>query len=301
MDQRDWLYLKLYLGRAVDRVDRLVIELDRVISQRPDVQGWFFIRYVDEQGIHLRLRVLPAAGARDALREHLVHACATRLSRAYELPAGTYFPMVATPGFEDTLALVTDAHNDVRVIEADYEPETDKYGTGTAMAVAEDLFVASTEIACAILNDEDEGLYARKSLVPALMHETYRAFLPRTDAATFWREYCFYWLGGKSLAAGDWRDTFFAKAAQLDEEGVPVLALEQEDGRPARFQVTRWQQALAHAAQQYAALGSEGGDLNPEVLCFNFAHLMNNRLGIASLEEAYMAALIERTVEHVAA
>lgn len=54
----EWVYLKLYTGKATS--DRVISELmgpfamcslgDRIISK------WFFIRYTDEQGFHLRIR-----------------------------------------------------------------------------------------------------------------------------------------------------------------------------------------------------------------------------------------------------
>jgi hypothetical protein len=55
----------------------------------------------------------------------------------------------------------------------------------------------------------------------------------------------------------------------------------------------RYEDALALAVREYQPL-LNNGDAKREVLCFNFMHLMNNRLGLSALEEAYMSALLEQ-------
>lgn len=289
----DWVYFKLYMGAAVDRIDHLILDLGEQIGRRTDIRQWFYIRYVDELGIHLRLRMLPVAGQREPVRVEMMNYCAVRLNRLHELPPGSYFPMVAAPGFQDHVEKLVDAHNDVRVIEAEYEPEYDKFGGPAGMPVAEAFFHLSSEIAVATLKAEITGGFSRKSLIPGLLREAYAAFTPQTDAPTFWREYAYYWLGGKSPAADDWRLTFREKARKLQTDGVPILVEPDETGGTEARLMMRWRKALAEAADAYATR-RERVDVSIEVLCFNFAHLMSNRLGIAALEEAYMATLIEQ-------
>jgi thiopeptide-type bacteriocin biosynthesis protein len=293
----EWIYLKLYLGNAVDRMDRFLIDIGRVVDATRRADSWFFIRYVDENGIHVRLRAKPATADTHSLRRDLINACAQRLSSLHELPAGDYFPMVTAPGFEAAVAQMTSAHNDVKVVEDRYEPELDKYGGPAGMPIAERLFAQSSLVACQVLNDEEHGLYSRKDLVPMLMDAVFRAFLPQTDQRVFWREYSYYWLGGKSPAADDWREKFFSKDRELNEAGIPLLRADAELPAEAARHLQSWRTALGEAAAAYREL-EDREDVNEEVLCFNFAHLMNNRLGLAALEEAYMAALLERRATH---
>ncbi len=288
-----WIYLKLYLGRTVDRMDRLLIDLSREDTLTQRAQAWFYIRYVDEQGIHIRLRAKARAGDEQALRRALIDTSARRLGRLHELTPGDYFPMVAMPGFEQAIEQLSSTHNDIDVVEAIYEPELDKFGGPDGMGIAEELFHVSSSVACQVLADDEAGRYSRKDLVASLLDETYRAFLPADNEAVFWREYSYYWLNGKSPAANDWRDRFFDKGRELAERSIRIVPDEQQLPAAALQPLRAWRAALKNAAAGYAELGRRS-DAAPEVLCFNFAHLMNNRLGLGTLEEAYMGALLER-------
>jgi thiopeptide-type bacteriocin biosynthesis protein len=288
-----WIYLKLYLGRSVNRMDRLLIDLSREATITGRAQAWFYIRYVDEHGIHIRLRAKAHAGDEQTLRRNLIDVAARRLGRLHELPPGDYFPMVAMPGFEQAVDQISSAHNDIDVVEAPYEPEFDKFGSAEAMDIAEGLFHASSIIACQVLADEENGKYSRKDLVPSLLDETFRAFLPPNKEALFWHEYSYYWLNGKSPAANDWREKFIAKGRSLSDRSIRIVPEEQRFAAGAIEPLRNWRSALTNARTRYAALGSRL-DASAEVLCFNFAHLMNNRLGLGTLEEAYMGALLEQ-------
>lgn len=294
-----WVYVKLYLGRAVDRMDRLLIELagQRVLTGQ--ALQWFYIRYVDQGGVHVRLRAKARPGEREQLSRALVDACADLLAELPGYPPGDYNPMVTMPGFEASLERITAAHNDVTVVEDRYEPETDKYGARPGTDVAETLFYQSSVIAARILQEEEHGRLSRKDLVPLLMHEACEVFIAPDDRASFWREYSYYWLNGRSPAADDWRATFAEKGEELQRRGVPVVARPQRLDAGAGELFAAWRRALREAAAGYEALKGRV-DAGAEVLCFNFVHLMNNRLGLAALEEAYMAALLERECEPVA-
>jgi hypothetical protein len=100
-------------------------------------------------------------------------------------------------------------------------------------------------------------------------------------------------LNGRSRAADDWRQTFADKGRELGERGIRIVAPDSQLGAEARELVAAWRACVRQAAADYAALGRAAGT-TPEVLAFNFVHLMNNRLGQAALEEAYIAALLER-------
>lgn len=290
---QDWVYVKLYLGRAVDRMDRLLVALgaEPVLNER--ARSWFYIRYVDERGIHVRVRALAREGDRDALGVALVDTCARCLNALPGYPPGEYHPTVAVPGFEASVAAVTHAHNDIDVIEDRYAAETDKFGARPAMDIAEQVFDDSSRLAVGILRREDRGELSRKDLVPILMHEVSAAFIAPEARASFWNEYSYYWLNGRSPAAEDWQQKFGAKYDELGQRGIAIVPSDADLAPAVRELVTGWRRDLRAAAEAYAQ-ASGHGDGGPEVLAFNFAHLMNNRLGLASLEEAYMAALLAR-------
>lgn len=292
-----WIYLKLYLGEAIDRMDQLIVQLGQSVPGLDGAAGWFFIRYFDETGVHIRLRVRAQRGQESKLAGELQHRCANALNALHELLPSTYYPMVAPVGIDQAMKRVkaAGAHNDVQVVVDRYEPEVDKFGGVVGVRFAEEVFQVSSELACEILADEAQGRCSRKDLIPTLMSACFDAFMPETDAASFWREYSFYWLGGNSPAAGDWRDKFLRKGIELAEQGVAVVPERTSLAPPICDRVDRWIRTLAIAASRYREM-AQAVDASNEVLSFNFAHLMNNRLGIAALEEAYMAALLEQRV-----
>lgn len=291
----DWVYVKLYLGQAIDRMDHLIVKLGEAVPRLHNVGAWFYIRYFDEGGIHIRLRARAVRGAETQVREDLGRLCSQSLNNLHELLPSSYYPMVVPVGFDEArlAARAGGAHNDTRIVSDQYEPEHDKYGGAVGVRFAEELFEASSDIATAILADETRGLYSRKDLVPRLMTECVQVFRPANEDSGFWREYSYYWLGGNSPAADDWREKFFRKGRELGEQGIAVVAEPTALHPAARAHVERWKHALAGAQARYAEM-HEVTQASNEVLAFNFAHLMNNRLGIASLEESYMATLLEQ-------
>ncbi|RYY74178.1 MAG: hypothetical protein EOO52_15050 [Gammaproteobacteria bacterium] len=285
-----WLYLKLYLGEAVDKMDALLIDIGKKISSVTSFEQWFFIRYIDEGGMHIRLRAKPSEGQYQQAKNVLDEICLERLNKLHDYVPSEYYPMVSQPGSINFRA--TDvAHNDVRVAYEQYLQETDKYGTGEKMLIAESIFAESSKIACEILALEDNGIVSRKTFLPSLMQAAYDAFKPTESAAGFWKHYALYWLGGDTPVAQDWRERFTEKAEELKSEGINLFAAEENLPEQAQALIARWRKTLNDAATRYA---KANGDLTSnDVLTFNFAHLMNNRLGLMALEEAYMACLLE--------
>jgi thiopeptide-type bacteriocin biosynthesis protein len=298
----DWVYVKLYLGQAIDRMDHLIVKLGEAVPRLQNVGAWFYIRYFDEDGIHLRLRARAVRGAETQVREDLGRLCSQSLNNLHELLPSSYYPMVVPVGFDQARLAARaggGAHNDTRIVSDQYEPEHDKYGGAVGVRFAEEVFEASSDIATAILADETRGLYSRKDLVPRLMSEAVQAFRPANEDAGFWREYSYYRRGGHTPAADDRREKFLRKGRELDEQGVAVVAEPAALHPTARAHVEHWKHALAEAQARYAEM-HEVTQASNEVLAFNFAHLMNNRLGITSLEESYMATLLEQRARRLA-
>lgn len=288
-----WIYLKLYPGTQMERADRFIPEVCRRMTANEHLERWFFLRYVDEAGFHVRVRGLPRLGHETAARETMHEDCAEVLDHLYEYLPSTYQPMVSPPAHlmpDDT----PPADPRLRLIYDNYMPEWDKFGGEKGVAIAEALFHASSLLAGRILADEARGLYHRKTLAPALMHAANEAF-PTAEHSDYWIQYALYWLGGDSPAARDWLQRFAAKRNELAAAGRSVLPSRDELPSAAIEVLDRWRAELATAAAAYAA--GEATVRGADVLSLNFAHLMMNRLGIAALEESYLAALLG-TPEH---
>ena len=140
-----------------------------------------------------------------------------------------------------------------------------------------------------------DGLYSRKTLVPILMNIVAGAFLPTGEHRPFWGRYWDAWLQAAGPEADVWRRRFEAKAVELGERGLVVLTPEADLPVDAVRRITSWTKALETAAGDFRDANDEPR-LSPELLAHQLAHLMNNRLGVLPLEEAYYSSLIHHAL-----
>ena len=289
----EWIYVKLYLGQAIDKFDGLILETIPKILALERFERWFFLRYIDDKGVHLRLRFKVPAGNAARLTAPIYALCEKGLTEMTRLPPADYRPMVFPAGFDAERRPSADAA--VGIVADSYEPELEKFGGARGMPIAEEIFEASSRIALAILGDEAKGQYSRKTIAPCLMNVVHDAFAPSEGAERFWRDYSFYWLGGETMAAEDWRMRFFEKGTRLREQQIPCVSLADLPAGARRL-TDQWREQLQRASTAYAQI-EDLGQVTTDILAFNFTHLMNNRLGLISLEEAYLAALLEQRAE----
>lgn len=292
-----WLFYKLYLGTTYDRIEQVLLHLRPRLQELVGIERWFFIRYVDEGGMHLRLRILPRSATVPATRS-AIEAILTDLCKAAPgYAASAYKPMVSFPETWHDDAGAKGTRQGPHFVSGNYVAEYDKYGGPAGMPIAEQCFMVSSEIALTVLGDELQDLYSRKTLVPLLMRTCLRIFDP-LPAPTFWHRYCMFWMGGDTPAANDWYQKFLHNAEQLRLGGVAVSAADASLPAEARRVLDDWRTALEGAKTSYAALALP---VSANVLCFNFIHMMNNRLGLSPLEESYMATLLEQNDPQVKA
>ena len=88
-----WLYYKIYVGHVADGLEYLITQTLPALVTRSDVEQWFFLRYVDEGGPHLRLR-LKARHAPSPLRTAVDHAIDEALAMLPRLPLPFYRPAI---------------------------------------------------------------------------------------------------------------------------------------------------------------------------------------------------------------
>ncbi|MET9782730.1 thiopeptide-type bacteriocin biosynthesis protein [Nocardiopsis alba] len=145
---RTWsaVYVHLHRGRA--DIDSFLLEhlapAARELVEGGHAEDWFYLRYWDG-GPHVRARFLNAdpdavAGFAERMR---VLAKETSAS-ALELDRDSYYSDLPQADPERW-------HTDGDVLEAIYEPETERYGGPRALEVCEDFFCASTRISLAVL------------------------------------------------------------------------------------------------------------------------------------------------------
>ncbi len=261
--QTAWRYLKAYGPFDGGWIDPFVTALGARL-RRPDVTAWFFLRYVDDGGVHVRVRAR-ARGANTML--------------------------TLRDDIEDTLRVATNGapQERRRVEEAPYEPETDAYGVET-MATAEEVFVESSCIALAILGGASGNGRGKRRLALRMMESARVAFAGNAPDV-FWQRYSDHWI---AMVEGDraaLRSAIAAKCEAVARAGGRVIVDDTQLSPDELHLLARWADACANAARAYDR-STEPVASNPSILAARFVHLMNNRLGISIIEEAHLAALL---------
>ena len=305
---RAWLSAHLYFpGRlygpeADDVVSNVVAPFVEQAAVRAWVDGHFFVRY-DDGGPHIRLRVRSSSEAHDDLVRSALVAHARAHWRDVEIVDGPLPTGRLTGPLRRLLRWV------------DYSPELERYGGADAMRIAEACFEASSRAAIAMLRKlppGDRPARLGKGLLAMLV--LVHTFVPeRAAARAFVRMYCMSYLApiAREEGAGDrWRETFdtaYANQAAPLARFVSDAWERLEDGEALGSELDAYRGELQTARDALGTLcvagrvGQNGRIIaTVEEACRRIApsyvHMMSNRLGVAILEEAYIAHLIDRAL-----
>lgn len=280
----EWLYLRLYPG-SLEKLDFLISAAVRPaveLSQRfPDIDRWFFIRYIDYLGPHLRLRFRGPVDGISRMYNPLIELVQTNLEAAGAIPQPSVRRLVPVP-----LQAGADGHVGYQLDM--YEPEYAKYGGPVGVEIAEAVFDASSKLVLWVYEQGIPSLSDRANLALVLMRLAAGTFLPTIDHMSFWTYYSWYWSGGSTGHGEALRRRFRAAAVRGAQQTTTQCRLFLEENG-VRQEVDRYGMELAKArsAYQTAAVAVPNKEL-----CFHFVHMMNNRLGIYPVEEAYLAQLV---------
>jgi thiopeptide-type bacteriocin biosynthesis protein len=286
--EEDWISINIYTGANPGAMDFFISsEIPEVLSCG-GFDRWHFLRFFDGHGPHLRLRLRADSGNSANLKRASMLACNRGLDRLGMLPVEEYRPLVMPPGERDVAWL---EQSWCAVRSASYEPELEKYGGEPGMPVAAAVFETSSQIAISVLRADLAAEYSRKTMAPCLMAIVADIFWPRNPAA-LWNNYATYWLGGDTAFARDWRERFLLQADRLREANTPVVAAPEELPPEAAALLADWSKALRTGHKRYQRMRTFQ-DFPSAQLGLHFIHMMNNRLGLSMLEEAYLATLLE--------
>jgi thiopeptide-type bacteriocin biosynthesis protein len=284
----NWAYFKLYPGEEFSALETLITDVFPRVVRRAEVDRWFYIRYIDAGGLHIRLRLRGSWDDAEAFRQALGSVLQKGLDDLPHLPHFAYRPAISTPAVNGPPR----ATGERRLVIATYEPEVAKFGE-RGIPIAEELFQVSSALAMETLVAERAGTCYRKTLTPLFMQSVLDAFSPSTPTVPYWQRYSTYWLAGAPVDAATWMERFRLKAEELCSRGIEVLPPLTALPPVSVALLVEWREALSRAALEYERLE----DARPpgDDLAFQFIHLMNNRLGVGPLEESYFAALLSRT------
>ncbi len=272
MTPRVWVYAKVYVHDRPEMLDWLVVSALPPVREQLGGARWFFLRYFDRTGVHLRVRFEVPATDAARVQEQLARALTVEyaaMDRAGFGGFGWFMPPLRPVPASGATSTV--------VVPDVYLPEHDTYGVAE-MSIAEDLFHRSSELVSAELAERQAaGAGYAKHAVLGYMDAVREIFAPAADEAAFWTAYREHWLGSDPAVADAWRAPIVRQAERV----AGTLG-----GLPAPVRRTEaWRGALREAARRYA--GAAG-----ELAVRQFVHLTNNRLGITLIEESYLAQLL---------
>jgi hypothetical protein len=277
--REQWLYWLVFVGGAewMDPAVRHVIAPAAVVlREHRAVTRWFYLRYIEERGPHLRLRARVQPQAIDAVQRAVDAILLDGLMRLGEQGAGRRALLLdgAAPGSAGA------SHRGVH--RALYEPEHAKFGGARGVALAEEVFEASSDMALEAVRALQPPRL-RAQLVVTLMREL-DEILPSRARPGFWSRYADVWSGAAKPGRHGLRERLAPAAARLrrDLGGDGAVA-----GRDAALDVAAkgYRTVLASTLAAVTAAGID----DPRHLASQYMHLTDNRLGFAPIEEALIA------------
>ncbi|MDC4556360.1 thiopeptide-type bacteriocin biosynthesis protein [Acinetobacter baumannii] len=291
---QEWTYFKLYVGDRYDALDWIITDVIGDALNKVGDLPWFYLRYIDEKGTHLRFRVkLPQE--QKNLDKQLYACLHDNLSAIGILPFNQYTPLISVVGQNNTF---DDRNVDLGIFceKSIYEPELEKYGGEKGIVIAEKLFHKSSEIAREILIQEKTFSLNRKDFVLLLFICGLDVFLKKQNIQPFLERYATFWLSGNP-AIGSLKMVFSEQAYELLDTGANIIPEILNFELKNQELIKDWYSALKEAREAYSLNANNYSSDMAERLAFHFIHLMNNRLGFNSLEESYLATLLSRIGE----
>jgi hypothetical protein len=275
--EMDWWYVRAYPGHpdAMDEATRVLIPWLAARAAEEAAPAWFFTRYWDMSGHHLRLRLKCSADGVDRIHERLPELDELLHTLDRPVPAERLVPGSVPQG----LPLVRQACCCL------YSPELAKYGGARGVARAEELFTAS----CRWYDDRRIGhlapLFDRAALAVAYMSALVRAALPGEPARTaFWTAHRRQWGRQLRMAAPGQEDLrgLLTRASQGIGQAAPHL----DDGLRRSMET--------HVETVVRTLDAAAADRNPvprEGLLLHYLHMDLNRWGFVPAEESLLGVL----------
>ncbi len=282
----DWLYFKIY-PKYPGQLDHVIREIVRPAVQQArassELSRWFFIRYIDQRGWHIRLRLQGSQTARERWRDELSQLIESRLP---SLTACQTAERLFIPARHEVCAQPAELGYTL----ANYEPEFEKYGGAAGLHIAEDFFEVSSEVALRALECVSTSA-GYISLVLTLARNLVRQTQSSPSGCEYFlHNYLWYWSGQDRPGADQLRCRVREAAARRRKfvaecissvQAHPVLSgLLSRLERATQLTVSN----LQHFRHEVTA--------SPARLAFDYLHMNNNRFGVLPGEEAYVAALL---------
>ncbi|ANB62154.1 thiopeptide-type bacteriocin biosynthesis protein [Anoxybacteroides amylolyticum] len=282
---QEWVYYNIYPSNS-SLMDFVVEDIVRnaylEVGKITEISKWFFIRYQDHSGTHVRLRFLVSVQSVNEvieILEKLFEEKLSKISRITQYEPKRLVPIKSSQHFNNG--------QESRFELALYEPEIDKYGGETGLSISEELFQYSSEICLDVTPGIIDGTLDRFIIGLKYMNESLQANFEHTDAILdFLEKYIAYWSGEHYSSIGTIYKKNFIQSAK---KRVALTKNIIEQGYH-RMNFKNYANSLKSVIDRISAVN---GEKKTSDLLFHYMHMMNNRLGIWPIEEAYLAALLK--------
>lgn len=279
-----WIHFNIYTGQ-LEKMDRVIetqlLPLVNQLSKYIEVKKWFFIRYIDQNGPHLRFRVKVLKKDWKKAIEFVNDKKPSIISYIKNLShvkTRRLIPLKRKSPFMQTYV-------DVKL--GLYDPEVKKYGGVEGMKYGESLFYISSKIVGEYISSINEQKIDRFELALVFMQELIEvAGLSLRDAHQFMSRYLMYWSGNP--AKQNLASEFLAQASHKKEYVNQVLKNGESHVKNDYFHLYR------DTFKELIELVDHSEVIQQTKLnvLFHYLHMMNNRLGVWPIEEAYLSALL---------
>jgi thiopeptide-type bacteriocin biosynthesis protein len=281
-----WLYLKVYPGR-LELVDATLRDVIRpwVTQYLPRVRRWFFLRYFDSLGPHIRLRLLMDPDDSDQAASSIPWL----IERIASMDGGLPLVEYSSPGAAAVRQTWDTEHVTSDVLLDLYEPELAKWGGAEFIPVAEELFQFSSEVATILVDLIPPGWRSRIATGTSVILATIQALdLSPAYQLRFLATHFAWWSGSTGTMPPE------------HVQALRDLAIAEGPSIIAELQRLRDESTFGAVIDEFAVeLDRVLSRCNPEqqrlFLVFHHLHLMLNRLGVIPAEEA-LASLVAAEV-----
>ncbi|MBA4534526.1 thiopeptide-type bacteriocin biosynthesis protein [Brevibacillus halotolerans] len=284
---KKWIYYSVYPGKEAyldEVVTKIVGDTFRELTACQSVHRWFFIRYVDFEGYHVRLRFQVDDAAEDLYAEKLESRIHTLMDTILSGSA---------PQIRRLLPMGNNKNESEResaVRREEYEPEYEKYGGTLGVSLSEICFESSSRLALAGLQAERNEVIDRFHLALLLMDETAKqAKLTTSEQKELWNRILHFWSGADYPEGVHYKESFQNAATKRIESLQRSLQNYKQNESIAEM-MDDYRFHLKDVFEQIR--GSKQIRLPASHFVFHYIHMMNNRLGIWPMEEAYLGALL---------
>jgi thiopeptide-type bacteriocin biosynthesis protein len=287
----DWIYYNIY-PKSIDLLDLVVENLVStavsVVNEATDLYRWFFIRYRDFSGAHIRLRFLvPVEDIAHVIQllECIFNEKLPEINRREGFRTKRLIPVSS-----DLLNIEQESRFELAV----YEPETEKYGGNIGLAIAEEWFQKSSELCLKMSQGIHNGSLNRFIIGLKYMDiALHVAFNCAEERLQFLNRYLSHWSGEQISAIGPaYKNQILTSAGR--RRALTKKLLSDDAGE---MHIDEFRLSLENVMEQ---LVKRNVNKPFDDLLFHFIHMKNNRLGIWPIEEAYLAALLQTVYEDAA-